>query len=678
MVRHGHRLDQPGPPQRRRRHSAHQVRRTPGQARRAHGHAGLRGAHQRAGRRLVGAPSNGSAITGYRLRYRAEGDSAWTTQTLGAATTARLSGLASATVYEAQVRAVNTLGAGPWSDTGTGATATPNGAPVFPLPGSPLSRSVAENSPAGTAVGGPVEATDPEGDALTYAISGAAEFTIDSATGQIRVAQGADIDYESVSSYTVTVTVTDGLDALGNADSSADDSKQVNISVIDVDETEPVTPDVSEPEVEQQAEPEQQAESAVELEEPRPNAAPSLSAPAGLEVAENSPASTAVGDPVPATDPEGDTLTFALSGAAEFSIDPATGQITVAAGAALDHESASSYTVTVTVSDGLDAAGNADPSADDSAQIAIAVTDVDEPPARPGAPSLTRDRNSPTSKLIVAWDAPSNAGGPAITGYDLRYRAKGAADWTDQPVSGTATTAAIGGLEPGTAYEAQVRAINDEGAGPWSEPGSGSTARPFGKTVYPFHEGGIAKVTATTPAPQPAEEKAPAVEPTPTPAPTPTASPVQSGLRVINPSDKNYRQGETIQSFNVIVFGGPTTRSPCPACPTGSPTPPAPSAAPSPPTPRRATTRSPSPPPTPSASERPASSPSPSPSRAPASSSSGCSRCRSGSCRSSPHRSFCSCSHTGDGGPGAPRPPSDRRPLAPDDALDGPAAVRRH
>ncbi len=503
--------------------------------------------------------SNGSAITGYRLRYRAEGDSAWTTQTLGAATTARLSGLASATVYEAQVRAVNTLGAGPWSDTGTGATATPNGAPVFPLPGSPLSRSVAENSPAGTAVGGPVEATDPEGDALTYAISGAAEFTIDSATGQIRVAQGADIDYESVSSYTVTVTVTDGLDALGNADSSADDSKQVNISVIDVDETEPVTPDVSEPEVEQQAEPEQQAESAVELEEPRPNAAPSLSAPAGLEVAENSPAGTAVGDPVPATDPEGDTLTFALSGAAEFSIDPATGQITVAEGAALDHESASSYTVTVTVSDGLDAAGNADPSADDSAQIAIAVTDVDEPPARPGAPSLTRDRNSPTSKLIVAWDAPANAGGPAITGYDLRYRAKGAADWTDQPVSGTATTAAIGGLEPGTAYEAQVRAINDEGAGPWSEPGSGSTARPFGKTVYPFHEGGIARVTATTPAPQPAEEKAPAVEPTPTPAPTPTASPVQSGLRVINPSDKNYRQGETIRSFNVIVFGGPTT-----------------------------------------------------------------------------------------------------------------------
>ena len=223
--------------------------------------------------------SNGSAITGYRLRYRAQGDAAWTTQTVRAATTARLSGLASATVYEAQVRAVNALGAGPWSDPGTGATATPNGVPSFPLPGSSLRRSVAENSPAGTAVGGPVEATDPEGDALTYAISGAAEFTIDSATGQIRVARGADIDYESVSSYTVTVSVTDGLDALGNADSSADDSKQVNISVIDVDETEPVTPEVPEPEVEQQAE---------TVEEPKPNAAPQLSAPAGLEVAENS------------------------------------------------------------------------------------------------------------------------------------------------------------------------------------------------------------------------------------------------------------------------------------------------------------------------------------------------------------------------------------------------------
>ncbi len=488
--------------------------------------------------------SNGSAITGYRLRYRAKGTSAWTTQAAGGtATTAKLTGLASATTYEAQVRAVNSLGAGRWSDSGVGTTAMSNGAPSFPLPGSPLRRSVAENSPAGTAVGGPVEATDPDGDALTYAISGASEFTIDSATGQIRVAQGANIDYESVSSYTVTVTVTvtDGLDALGNADSSADDTKQVNISVIDVDETEPVKTEVPEPMVEQQAE---------SVAEPEPNAAPSLSAPDGLKVAENSPAGTAVGDPVPATDPEGNSLTFALSGAAEFAIDPATGQITVAEGAALDHESVSSYTVTVTVSDGLDAAGNADASADDSAQIAIAVTDVDEPPARPGAPSLTRDRNSPTSKLIVAWDAPATTG-PAITGYGLRYRAKGASDWTDHPLSDTAATATIGGLESGTTYEAQVRAINDEGAGPWSEPGSGSTARPFGKTVYPIHEGGIARVTAATPAPQPAEEKAP--------TPTSTAAPAQSDLRLINPSDKDYSQGETIQSFNVIVFGGPTS-----------------------------------------------------------------------------------------------------------------------
>ena len=83
-----------------------------------------------------------------------------------------------------------------------------------------VTRSVVENSPAGTAVGGPVTGTpyddgDPEtDDTLTYTLSngdsGDVEgvFVIDSSTGQITVAEGVELDYEHKSSYTGKVNWT--------------------------------------------------------------------------------------------------------------------------------------------------------------------------------------------------------------------------------------------------------------------------------------------------------------------------------------------------------------------------------------------------------------------------------------------------------------------------------------
>ena len=470
------------------------------------------------------APSNaGPAITAYRLRYRVQGTSLWTAHPLsGTATEATIGDLGSGRSYEVQVRAVNADGAGPWSDSGTGSTAVGNAGPAFP--GSATARTVAENSPAGTAVGDPVTATDPDGDALTYSLGGSSDFAIDTATGQISVAAGASIDYETTRSYAVTVSASDGLSASGGSDPAVDTSITVTIHVIDVDEPEPKIQRIETTEESTQPE----SSSQPEAQAAKPNSPPSLDDLGVLEVAENSPAGTAVGDPVTATDPDGDALTFAVSGADEFTIDPATGQISVAAGAELDHESVSSYEVTVSVSDGVDAAGNPDSAADDSADVTIAVTDVAEPPARPDAPSVARGQDSPISTLIAGWDAPVTTG-PAITGYELRYRAEGAADWTDHPVSGTAATAAIGGLESGTGYEVQVRAINDEGAGPWSASGTGSTARPHGDPVYPIHEGGIAKGS------------------------------VQTELRITQPGDKVYGPGETITPFAITVSGGPAT-----------------------------------------------------------------------------------------------------------------------
>ena len=164
---------------------------------------------------------NGSAITGYRLRYRVKGAQSWASVNTTSTSTV-LSGLTAATTYEAQVLANNSVGSGVWSPTGTGATLaypvpTPtNGSPTLGAPGSPSTwprtrppkRKSARPSPPRirTATPSPTPSA-----ARTSSPSTAA-------TGQISVAQGAALDYESVSSYTVTVSVTDGVDAAGNAD----------------------------------------------------------------------------------------------------------------------------------------------------------------------------------------------------------------------------------------------------------------------------------------------------------------------------------------------------------------------------------------------------------------------------------------------------------------------------
>ena len=71
-----------------------------------------------------------------------------------------------------------------------------NAAPVFPA-AETGARSVDENSPAGASVGDPVAATDT--DTLVYSLGGDDSnlFGLDSGTGQISVAAGTDLDYET-------------------------------------------------------------------------------------------------------------------------------------------------------------------------------------------------------------------------------------------------------------------------------------------------------------------------------------------------------------------------------------------------------------------------------------------------------------------------------------------------
>ncbi len=99
-----------------------------------------------------------------------------------------------------------------------------------------IRRSVAENSPAGTSVGAPVTAVDIDRDSLAYSLGGddAGLFDIVATTGQIRTINVH--DYEDPRRYSLTVSVTDGKDADGNADTLIDASIPVTVVISDVDE----------------------------------------------------------------------------------------------------------------------------------------------------------------------------------------------------------------------------------------------------------------------------------------------------------------------------------------------------------------------------------------------------------------------------------------------------------
>ena len=219
-----------------------------------------------------------------------------------------------------------------------------NVAPVFTA-GTTTTRSIAENTAAGTNIGSAISATDVNsGDMLTYTLSGtdANSFNIVSTSGQLRTKDA--LDYETKSSYTVTITVSDG---------TATDSITVTINVTDVDE----------------------------------NRAPVFTAGTTTtrSIAENTTTSTNIGTNVSATDADSDTLTYSLGGtdAASFAIDTESGQLKT--NAALDYETKSSYSVTITVSDGR---------LTDIISVTIKVTDVDEKPATDDI--TTRDENVTT------------------------------------------------------------------------------------------------------------------------------------------------------------------------------------------------------------------------------------------------------------------------------------------
>ena len=115
-----------------------------------------------------------------------------------------------------------------------------NSRPVFPSTETGR-RTVPENTRASVNIGAPVAAEDPENDSLTYSLVGpdAADFTINTSTGQIRTS--GDLDFETKDTYSVTVEVHDGRDDSGVTDTGIDDMRTVTIEVENVEEPGTVT-----------------------------------------------------------------------------------------------------------------------------------------------------------------------------------------------------------------------------------------------------------------------------------------------------------------------------------------------------------------------------------------------------------------------------------------------------
>ena len=126
-----------------------------------------------------------------------------------------------------------------------GQMGTSNTRPTFPS-SEDGQRTVDENSSAGTSIGDPVAADDPESNSLTYTMIELTEdgtdteaFTIVSSTGQLRVKEP--LDFEEKSSYSFTVQVSDRRDAAGASSQRIDDTQDVTITVTNLDEDGEVT-----------------------------------------------------------------------------------------------------------------------------------------------------------------------------------------------------------------------------------------------------------------------------------------------------------------------------------------------------------------------------------------------------------------------------------------------------
>ncbi len=215
-------------------------------------------------------------------------------------------------------------------------------------------RTISESAAANENIGDPFQAEDPDGDSLQYSLGGtdSLSFDIETYDGQLKTA--ALLDFESKSSYSLTVSVTDYGDADYNSDNSADDTINVTVSVTGANE------------------------------------APSIIGESTIDYPETS---TLDVEDYDATDPENDTVTWSLKEVDDYddlSIDTTTGVLTF--DSPPDYEDPNNtdhkYLVTVVASDSNDNSSELD--------VTINITPINDPPV------ITYDGN--TGDQTIEYD----------------------------------------------------------------------------------------------------------------------------------------------------------------------------------------------------------------------------------------------------------------------------------
>ena len=464
-------------------------------------------------------PTNtGPRIKDYDVQYRTGSGSflPWPHDGDGAAAT--IADLEVNTRYEVQVRATNDEGTGAWSSSGRGATSS-NQRPVFDE--SAPARSFAENTPGGQDVGNPISATDPEGGAVRYGLTGGDtdQFSIVPGTGQLQTRTDVDYNYEVKDRHSVTVDAQDEQGGRATIavtiDVTDDDNERPDkpdpptvaastLTSLSVRWTEPgnTGPPITDYNVHYR-EGSSGAFTAVAHDGARTtttisnlksntayqiqvqaisdegtspwspsgngrtiaNLAPTFSegSSAARRLAENTTGVHNVGNPITATDGDGGTLRYLLGGTDQASFTLDVDQLQTVAGVAYDYEEKNSYVVIVRVQDGQGGSN--------TIEVAINLIDQQEPPGDPAAPSVSA---ASSTSLTVTWTEPTNTG-PDIDDYDIQDREGDSGNFTSWTHNSADRTATITGRSPGRSYEVQVRASNDEGASDWSPSGTGST-----------------------------------------------------------------------------------------------------------------------------------------------------------------------------------------------------------
>ncbi|MDP2549481.1 cadherin repeat domain-containing protein, partial [Oceanobacter sp. 4_MG-2023] len=251
-------------------------------------------------------------------------------------------------------------------------------------------------------------------DGVTFSLGGtdAAYFTIDTNTGEVTLK--ADADYETKSSYNFTVTATDGAGNLTD--------QTVTLAVNNLDE-----------------------------------AAPSItSGDTATAIDENSGTGQVVYTATADDSADiSDSVTFSLSGAdaAYFSINSATGEVTLLADA--DYETKASYSFVVTATDGAGYLTDQ--------TVTLAVNDLDEvaPTITSGATATAIDENSGAGSVIYTATADDSA--DISSGVSFSLSGDDAAYFSINPATGEVTLLADADYETKPSYSFTVTATDGAG-----------------------------------------------------------------------------------------------------------------------------------------------------------------------------------------------------------------------